>query len=283
MRFFRILFHLTEAFFLLGIAIFIYAWRIEPRWVEWNTIDMPIKNLPQNLIDKKLVQISDIHIGEHVNDDFIIDEFQKINNVNPDIVAYTGDFISPVRINHAPFDQLEHILKHSARGKLATVAILGNHDYSVLARDGVVADSICRLLEKYDITVLRNAVIDINGLHISGIDDYWGRNFYPNKVLDCIDNTKANIVLCHNPDVVDLDIWNGYNSWVLAGHTHGGQVRIPFGKTIRIPVDNKNYDSGIKNIDDGRTLYINKGIGHSIRIRFNVRPEVTFFNLKKAG
>jgi predicted MPP superfamily phosphohydrolase len=87
------------------------VWRIEPRWVEWNHLDMPTSNLPASLVDKKLVQISDIHIGETVDEEYIIEQFKRISKINPDILVYTGDFISLVNVDQAPFDQLRRILK----------------------------------------------------------------------------------------------------------------------------------------------------------------------------
>lgn len=264
----------------LSIILLIYVWRIEPRWVEWNYITMPIKNIPDTLIGKNIVQISDIHIGEQVEENYIIKEFEKINQTTPDIVIYTGDFISSSPIDQAPYDQLEKVLKHAARGKLATLAILGNHDYGILARNGSRADSVANLLKEYKITLLRNEKVNILGLNIIGIDDYWGNNFYPNHALKLYNKQDANLILCHNPDVCDLDIWKDYDGWILSGHTHGGQVRFPFRHATRLPVENKNYDEGLKHLSDGRTLYINKGLGHAIRVRFNVRPEIAFFTLK---
>lgn len=267
----------------IPILLFIYVWRIEPRWVEWNYLEMSIKNLPESLVDKKLIQVSDIHIGETVEVAYIINQFKKIDKANADILVYTGDFISPVRIDQAPFDQLEEALKHISKGKLATIAILGNHDYGILAKNGPRADSLVSILEKHQIKVLRNSNESVDGLNIIGIDDMWGTNFNPFKAMSYYDKNGANLILCHNPDACDLPIWNHYEGWILAGHTHGGQVRFPFQKATRIPVDNKNYDEGLKQLQDGRTLYVNKGLGHSIRIRWNVRPEIAVFTLKKKG
>lgn len=271
------------ALLIISLSLGVYIWRIEPRWVEWNHYVMPIKNLPESLVDKKLVQISDIHIGETVDEEYIIKQFKKISDINPDILVFTGDYISAVNINQAPFDQLQKILEYSPKGKLATVAILGNHDYGILARNGSRADSLVQILVNNGFTVLRNTNLNINGLNVIGIDDYWGTNFYPDIAMDLYKREKANLVLVHNPDVCDLDVWNGYDGWILSGHTHGGQVRLPFSKASIIPVDNKNYDEGLKHLSNGRTLYINKGLGHSIRVRWNVRPEITVFTLKKKG
>ncbi|MCA5006388.1 metallophosphoesterase [Sphingobacterium bovistauri] len=265
------------------ILLGLYVWRIEPRWVRWNKIDMPIQHLPEGLINKKLVQISDIHIGETVNEDYIINQFKQVNKLKPDIVVYTGDFISPINIDQAPFEQLERTLQHAAKGQLATIAILGNHDYGILGRNAARADSVVQILKNHGIRVLRNENVKIKGLNIIGIDDCWGTNFYPLKAMRQFKDSLANIVLVHNPDVCDIDIWKGYNSWILSGHTHGGQVRFPFQKASRLPVENKNYDEGLKKLSNDRTLYINKGLGHSIRVRLNVRPEIAIFTLKKKG
>ena len=128
---------------------------------------------------------------------------------------------------------------------------------------------------------MRNESVITQGLRIFGIDDFWGTNFDLVKAVKDYDQSQASLVLCHNPDAADLDGWNGYNGWILAGHTHAGQVRIPFWGSPIIPVKNKNYDKGIKKISGDRTLYINRGLGHSIPIRFNARPEVTIFTLRK--
>lgn len=93
---------------------------------------------------------------------------------------------------------------------------------------------------------------------------------------------RANIVLAHNPDTCDLNIWNGYQGWILSGHTHGGQCRIPGIITPLLPVKNKKYAAGEIDLEDGRMLYVNRAIGHSLQIRFMVRPEITVFTLQKS-
>ena len=70
--------------------------------------------------------------------------------------------------------------------------------------------------------------------------------------------------------------------WVLAGHTHGGQCKPPFLRPPALPVRNKRYSAGAIDAGNGRTLYINRGLGHLIRVRFNVRPEITLFTLRRA-
>ena len=130
--------------------------------------------------------------------------------------------------------------------------------------------------------MLKNDQADISGLNIIGFDDYWALNFEPVKVMNSYDQNKANLLLCHNPDVCDLDVWNGYKGWILSGHTHGGQCKPPFLNAPMLPVRNKKYSQGEIDLKDGRTLYINRAVGHLWQVRFNVRPEITIFELEKA-
>jgi len=73
-----------------------------------------------------------------------------------------------------------------------------------------------------------------------------------------------------------------YDSWILSGHTHGGQCKPPFLPPPLIPVNNRSYTEGLFKLNrNGRTLYINRGIGHAkLKVRFNARPEVTIFTLE---
>lgn len=91
-----------------GIGLFsgIYAWQIEPFRLEFVKIKMPIKNLPNELVGKTLMQISDIHIGNRFNHQFIIDSFRKAKDLNPDFVVYTGDFVSTYK-DQVQYDRLE--------------------------------------------------------------------------------------------------------------------------------------------------------------------------------
>ena len=93
---------------------------------------------------------------------------------------------------------------------------------------------------------------------------------------------KATILLCHNPDGVDKPQWPGYRGWILAGHTHGGQCKPPFLPPPLLPVRNKRYTAGEIDLTDGTRMYINRGLGHLLRVRFNVRPRVTIFKLRHA-
>ena len=263
-----------------GFVAGLYTWQIEPFWLEFVKRKMPVANLPDSLKGKTLMQISDIHVGNRFDYSYIIDSFKKAQEFNPDFVVYTGDYVSYE--NQTQFKQLDEVLKHVVKGKTGTVGILGNHDYGKNWAEQKVADKISEQLTNAGINLLKNDQVNIAGLNIIGFDDYWALNFEPEKVMNNYDETKANLLLCHNPDVCDLDIWNGYKGWILSGHTHGGQCKPPFLKAPMLPVKNKRYSQGKIDLNDGRTLYINRAVGHLWQVRFNVRPEITIFELEKA-
>ncbi|MFN7540180.1 MAG: metallophosphoesterase [Bacteroidota bacterium] len=263
----------------IGLLSGLYAWQFEPFWLEFVKVKMPIKNLPNDLVGKTLMQISDIHIGNRFDYRFIINSFNKAKEFIPDYVVYTGDYVSTYK-DEVQYDKLDKTLTNLVKGKIATIGILGNHDYGRNWSQSKVADKISAMLTTSGIRLLRNESAECNGLNFIGFDDYWGLNFNPQKALGGFDINKANIVLCHNPDVCDLNIWGEYNSWILSGHTHGGQVKPPFLPPPMLPVKNTNYSAGQIELSNNRTLYINRALGHLWQVRFNVRPEITIFKLE---
>lgn len=267
---------LTGLSFLSGL----YAWQVEPFWLTFSKLKMPVKNLPQHLVGKTLMQISDIHIGNRFDYRFIIESFKKAKSFEPDYVVYTGDYVSTYK-DEVQYEKLSEVLNNCVTGKLGTLGILGNHDYGKNWKQATVADTIASMLQKNNIRLLRNDQCEINGLNFIGFDDYWGLNFNPEMAMKNFDSGKANIALCHNPDVCDLPIWKEHEGWILAGHTHGGQCKPPFLPPLLLPVKNKRYTAGKFDLQNGRTLYINSALGHLWQVRFNVRPEITVFELQQ--
>lgn len=262
----------------LGLLGGFYSWKIEPFWLEFNRVKMSIKNLPKQLIGKTLMQISDLHVGNRFDYNYIIKSLIEAQKYNPDFVVYTGDYVSYE--SNEQIGQLKKVMQHTTHGSMGTFGILGNHDYGKNWADQEVADTITEVLKDNGIHVLSNSKISKNGLNIIGLDDLWALNFNPKKILSSINNKQANIVLCHNPDVCDLDVWGDYSGWILAGHTHGGQFKAPFLDPFIVPVKNKRYTSGEFNLSNERKLYINRALGHLWQVRFNVRPEITIFELE---
>ena len=284
-----------------GAAAGLYAWRIEPHWVEIVRRRMILPHLPRTLAGRTLLQLSDLHIGPRVDSGYLIETLQEAQRLAPDIVALTGDFIT--YRPGARFDELARVLEHTPRGRLATVASFGNHDYGVGWRETAVADRVEVVVRGAGATVLRNATVEIEGLQLTGLGDYWSPDFgavrpvslvLPDPpappgepvrptvkaTLDALHRGKPSIVLSHNPDTLDEPIWGDLQCWVLAGHTHGGQCKPPFLPPPLLPVRNRRYTAGAIEVAPGRSVYINRGLGYMYRVRFNARPEMTLFTLE---
>jgi predicted MPP superfamily phosphohydrolase len=195
----------------------------------------------------------------------------------------TGDFISYSAIRgDTELSQLRDVLTHLPRGRLATLGILGNHDYGENWSQPEVAARVVREAERAGVRMLRNETQAVSGLDIIGVDDLWARRGDPAAALRARANDAA-LVLVHNPDAADEQAWPDYKGWMLAGHTHGGQCKAPFLPPPLLPVRNKRYVRGFVPVSDdpARTLYISRGVGHLTKARFNVRPEIAVFTLRR--
>ena len=258
----------------------IYTWRIEPHWLEIVDHRLPLANLPRDLVGARLVQLSDLHIGPQVDDGYLRRCFQRVQEMAPEFVVYTGDLTNrdSQAIEHA-----RRMFPHLPRGTRGTFGVLGNHDFGARWAEPLLARQIAAVAANVGVQILRNEVAEVDGLHIVGLDDLWGGRFNPAVGLRALPSGAASVVLSHNPDTADLPGWDGYSGWILAGHTHGGQCKPPFLPPPLLPVTNRRYTSGEFELSGNRRMYINRGVGHLHRVRFNVRPEVTVFHLQRVG
>ena len=265
----------------IGAGALAYTRWVEPFW--WRTVrrDLPIRNLPPSLVGRTLVQISDLHVGPRVDEEYITEAVSAVGRFEPDIVVVTGDVVH--YLHPRDVEQVSRVLSHLEPGRLATLAILGNHDYGPMWQDAAVAADVARRLTGLGIRVLRNEAVDVDGLQIAGLDDLWAHRCRPELVLPHLDPARASLVLCHNPDALDTADWGNYAGWILAGHTHGGQCKPPFLPPPLLPVRNKRYTHGEIDLAGDRRLYINPGLGYLRQVRFNVRPEITVFTLRPAA
>jgi uncharacterized protein len=286
-------------------GIGVYAWQIEPYWLDVVRQPMPLEHLPAALEGATLLQISDVHVGPRVSSDYLERAFEVGRSLAPDFVAFTGDFVS-YRSPHE-IAELARVLRVAPRGRLASVASLGNHDYGRNWQSITVADDVSHVATDAGMVVLRNDVRTLAGLQFAGLADFWSPEFgarhgmpptgqlvapVPSRfaradtdaagAVRLIARDAPTVVLSHNPDVQDLPIWDGVRGWVLAGHTHGGQVKAPFLPPPVLPVKNRRYTAGVFEVGPGRTLYINRGLGFLVQVRFAVRPELTLFTLERA-
>ncbi|UCG33802.1 MAG: metallophosphoesterase [Phycisphaerales bacterium] len=267
----------------LGTA---YALGIEPTWVEVTRLGMPLRGLGSALAGYRLVQISDLHCGSAVPVSYLADCMAMVNRLAPDLVVLTGDVLTRGQWDH--LEKAADLLSRlDARDGL--VAILGNHDHGMVTPTRGLVDSwganrITDTIRALGHTVLRNDSTRITrgdaGLRIVGLDDYWARRFDIPAAFRDVDGHDPVVALTHNPDTF-IDLARTQAQWILAGHTHGGQVRLPLLGPPALPIRNKALAAGLIEMN-GRRFYVNRGLGWLHRVRFNVRPEITLFELAPA-
>jgi hypothetical protein len=263
-----------------------YTWGVEPFWLEVVRRDLPVVGLPPALDGARLAHLSDLHVGPRVRDDYLVDALRHTGSLRPDFVVVTGDLITHHEARgDATYRQLRGVLGHLPRGRLGTVAVLGNHDYGTAAagwRDLAVAARVQAELERAGARVLRNEAVAVAGLDFVGVEDLWSGRADARRAFERR-SSRAAVALCHNPDGADELAWGDHRGWILAGHTHGGQCKPPFLPPPLLPVRNRRYAAGAVGAPGGRTLYISRGLGYWLHVRFNVRPEVTLFTLRPAA
>jgi predicted MPP superfamily phosphohydrolase len=262
------------------LATGLYTWQFEPHWLDITHNALPITGLNAQLHGTTLAQLSDLHIGPSVDDGYIQKCFQRVTDLAPDFVVITGDWITYRAVRQ--FEQLKRNLEHLPHGKLGTIGILGNHDYGPNWSMDAVANRVADIAGNAGVTILRNQAISIAGLQFVGFDDLWGPHFASRDFLAPYAAAPSTIALCHNPDGADLPVWSNYSRWILAGHTHGGQCKPPFLPPPIVPVKNKNYTSGHIQLSGGRNMYISRGVGHLLKVRFNSRPEIPIFHFARS-
>lgn len=285
--------NVSRRFFLRGGmccvgSLALYSGEFERHWIEVVQRDMHVPGLPNAFEGVTIAQLSDIHLDEFTEPFLLQEAIHRINQLRPDVVLLTGDYVTalvlPMELTvkaawqcAALLDQLECRQRYS---------ILGNHDL------WVEGDQVMKALTAHGIPVLRNACLPVerNGARIwlAGLDDpVCGRPDIDLAIPPSIRNLPKEpiILMCHAPDYVDqLRTHPAGQSiaLVLSGHTHGGQVRLPFLGPLILPKLGQKYVEGPFRLG-GMELYVNRGIGSvGLPFRFDCRPEITTFTLHGA-
>jgi len=250
-----------------------------PLFIERNTVlvnryKIPIADLPHSFHGFTLAHLTDLHFGFLVSKTFLERIVQKTNKLRPDVIVCTGDYVQ-ARSTIEKIDEVWSILS-KLKAKYGVYSVLGNHDHFAdvanrslywLERTGQDIRHKCKPLYKGKDRII-----------IGGIGDYWKDKLEIDKTFSCSEEKDCRLLLSHNPDSVDTQFSTPL-SLMISGHTHGGQVVIPFFGSPVLPVKNKNFKSGL--IATPKTqLFISKGIGWSIfPVRFNCYPEIAILEL----
>lgn len=258
---------------------------LEPNDPQLVQLTLPIKRLPAAWDGLRIAQLSDFHYDDYFSAVPLRKAVETLNRLQPDIILLTGDFVtvpafSPERKKAADVIEPCTQLLAQLKAKLGVYACLGNHD---AATD---PDRIVRVLESHNIKVLRNHSIslekDEKRLWLAGVDDVIEATADLDLTLQKIPADEPVVLMAHEPDFatrvakypVDLQ---------LSGHSHGGQVRIPFIGAPVLPELGVKFPKGLYQVGK-LTLYTNVGIGTvRLPVRFACPPEITVLTLKSSS
>jgi len=257
-------------------ALGLYATLIEPRWLRVTRLRLAVPGLPAAFEGYRLAFIADVHLGVAINDRRLPGLVDTVNAQHPDLIAIGGDVLTvqagrPIEVSR-PLAAL--------RAPDGVWGCLGNHDYFVGPRLARAA------LERAQVQVLANAhhVVRRGGaaLVIAGVDDILhGRPDLAAALAEAPDAPV--ILLAHEPDYARVAAAEPRITLMLAGHTHGGQVRLPGIGALLLPKLGHMYPSGMYQVGS-MALYVTSGISTGrFVIRFNCRPEIAIITLERAA
>ncbi len=275
-------------------AGFAYGFFAEPRWFRIRRQAIALRGLPVSLDGLRAVHLTDVHLGPWISAAYVRKVIDACNDLAPDLMLLTGDYVhlSPAYIPQAA-EELARL-----RPRLASLAVLGNHDWwndPWLQREGREASRLLRHLRDAGIDVIDNTrrVLDPQrswtpaareGLAIAGVGDLWeDTQNYP-RALGNLPETMPRLLLSHNPDVAEASAFVGSGLRVdlmLSGHTHGGQVSFPgFGPPLVPSRFGQKYARGL-NQGPVCPVFTCTGIGLTVLpMRLGVPPEIAVLEFR---
>ena len=268
-------------FFLFLMTILVlggWAFWLEPASYSAKNIDIQLKKWPRACDGLKVIVLADLHIGSPFNG---LDKLEKIvstaNAEYPDLILLVGDYVITGVLGGrliAPEPIANQLGKLKA--EMGVFAVLGNHDW------WFDPNRVKKALQNVNIHLLEDASKWVGDheckLWLVGISDYWEGAHDVGKALAGIPPQNTLLVITHNPDVFDAipsDV-----SLIVAGHTHGGQVYLPFIGRLIIPSRFKDRFAIGHIFENDKHMYVSPGIGTSILpVRFLVPPEISVLHL----
>lgn len=253
------------------------AWLVEPHGFVIRRIRIPLRRLPAAWDGVNIAHLSDLHIGPYSDTDHLRDIIAKTNRLQPDITVVTGDFVSRAS---AITPAVAEVFRDLRGGPC--YGVLGNHDHWTDAPEVMrhFASAGVRFFVNEHETLHRRG----QPLCIAGVDDLWRREpFGPDleASLDDVPEDHCRILLCHNPDFAEDMPPTPRVDLMLAGHTHGGQVRLPLLGAPVLPIRHRKYADGLVQ-GPHCPVFISRGLGMvSPPVRFLCRPEIVLITLRR--
>lgn len=267
---------------LLGLAVTggAYTRYVEPVWFEIRRLNLESKRLPDVFHQLRILHISDIHFGFHMDAERLQKFVHTMNQEHADVVCFTGDFIDDGFVD---VSSAIPVLKQ-LNASIGKFAVLGNHDY----RHTTPVKSIAAL-KQAGFVVLNNAHAELQRdgqrIAIVGLEDWFGGSPNLKTALRGLPDDQYKILLAHEPDLADESLLYPIDLQ-LSGHSHGGQIRIPGVHSVPWnPEMGIKYPSGLYTFPHTDfKLYTNRGLGMTFMpLRFLCRPEITVITLQKSN
>ena len=262
----------------------VVAWAlfIEPNRLITHYETIQIDRWPSQISDLKIAVLSDIHAGSAFIDEAKLRLIvERTNQLHPDLIVIAGDFMTGNgRTSHRIEPEVFAPILKNLRAPLGVYAVLGNHDW------WYNPEKVRTALEANGMRVLENEFTLINSrggaFFLVGLADLWEG---PQRIQETINRIPAGppvIALTHNPDIFPQ--LPQRVALLIAGHTHGGQVRFPLiGSVVQSSRYGERYVAGHV-VENGHHLFVTTGIGTSIApVRFGVPPEIVLLTLRSMG
>ena len=244
--------------------------------IDLVEIDIELNNLGWNFHNFRILNLTDIHLGQWINPQYLSELVDYVNTLNVDLITLTGDYVS------YRLDGYESELKNSfkkLKAEYGKYGVLGNHDHWMDSK------IIREIFKESDIVDLSNDVVTItkgeDSLNIAGVDSCTVCADNIDKVLSKLPKNIPSILLAHEPDFAKESSQTDRFDLQISGHSHGGQFIIPKFETtpFRGPNSTK-YPVGLYKVGN-MIQYTSKGLGtNSFRMRVNCKPEITIITLK---
>jgi uncharacterized protein len=270
-----------SAFAAAGLAL--YSAEIARHELSVLTHTIGINNLPDAFHGFRIAQVSDIHFDEYTEPYFVRRVVNEVNRLKPDLVALTGDFISigPLGKDFA-YGAMFRCLEILRGIQAPRFACMGNHD-SIIG-----APVLHPIFDSFDVPLLMNQHVPIERdgqrMWLCAVGDYLTEVPKLDLTIPAAPDGPV-LLMCHAPDYADEVIAHPRGhlvDFMISGHTHGGQVRIPFLPPYHLPEGGQKYVEGLFRFNQMQ-LYVNKGIGAiGLPFRLNCPPEITLFTLERA-
>ncbi|WP_444933338.1 metallophosphoesterase [Microbulbifer sp. JTAC008] len=264
--------------FCIGLLLAVWAFIVEPASFRINEDDIVVDTWPKECNGLRVAILADLHVGSPYKGRKSLQNLvEAVNKSQPDLILLPGDFViqGVVGGKFVPPEDAAGILKE-LKAPMGVFAVLGNHDW------WLDAARVEQSLESQGISVLEDKSVSLVSieckLRLVGISDFWEGPHDVKKAMQGIDEGETVLAFTHNPDI--FPELPAELSLTIAGHTHGGQVYLPF---IGRPIVPSSYGQrfAIGHIVEGdKHLYVSPGVGTSILpVRFLVPPEVTVLSI----